>query len=95
MRKLIFLLVFLLAVPCVFAGEMPEGYYTTANGKSDSILKSTQANYPCPYSIELWFGRRPSWYCFYYSDRDTATGLAWICIVMIGNLYHAGAVVCQ
>lgn len=76
MRKLIFLLVFLLAVPCVFAGEMPEGYYTTANGKSDSILKSTLRQIIRAHTVLSYgSGEGSSWYCFYYSDRDTATGL--------------------
>lgn len=76
MRKIIFLLVFLLALPCVFAGDLPDGYYATANGKSDSILKSTLSQIIRPHTVLSYgSGESSSWYCFYYSDRDPATGL--------------------
>lgn len=70
------MLVAIAATTALQAGEMPEGYYNAANGKSDAELKGTLKSIIRKHTV-LDYGsdENSSWYCFYYSDRDTATGL--------------------
>ncbi len=60
----------------ISAGEMPEGYYDSANGKSDSILKGTLRQIIRKHTV-MGYGKGigSSWEVFYYSDRDTVTNL--------------------
>lgn len=71
-RNLILLFSVVVSVCCV-AGEMPDGYYNAAAGKSDAELKGTlksiiRQHTVIPYSSGTWE-------VFYYSDRDTNTNL--------------------
>ena len=60
----------------ISAGEMPEGYYDTANGKSDSILKGTLRQIIRDHTVMSYgSGSGSSWEVFYYADRDTTTNL--------------------
>lgn len=70
------MLVIIAATAALQAGEMPEGYYNAANGKSDAELKGTLKSIIRKHTVlDYGSGENSSWYCFYYSDRDTATGL--------------------
>ncbi len=76
MKKLVFLSTFLLLVAAISAGEMPEGYYNAADGKSDAVLKGTLREIIRKHTvIEYGSGTGHTWEVFYYSDRDTTTGL--------------------
>ncbi|MCI7337196.1 MAG: endonuclease [Bacteroidales bacterium] len=74
-RNLILLFSVVVSVCCV-AGEMPDGYYNAAAGKSDAELKGTLKNIIRNHTVlNYGSGENSSWYCFYYSDRDTNTNL--------------------
>lgn len=74
MKNRLFLLPLLAAFSLpLWAGEMPEGYYNAANGKSDAELKATLRSIIRPHTV-ISYGSG-TWEVFYYSDRDTATGL--------------------
>jgi len=76
MKKLNLTALFLFFVLLVSAADMPDMYYAVANGKSDSILKSTLSQVIRKHTVLSYgSGSNSSWYCFYYSDRDTVTGL--------------------
>lgn len=73
MRKIILFFASICVLPIV-AAEIPVDYYTSANGKSDSILKSTLSQIIRKHTVLSYGnGTNSSWECFYYSDRDTAT----------------------
>lgn len=67
------MLVAIAATTALQASEMPEGYYNAANGKSDAELKATLRSIIRPHTV-ISYGSG-TWEVFYYSDRDTATGL--------------------
>lgn len=74
-RNLILLFSVVVSVCCV-AGEMPDGYYNAAAGKSDAELKGTLKTIIRNHTVlNYGSGENSSWYCFYYSDRDTNTNL--------------------
>lgn len=74
-RNLILLFSVVVSVCCV-AGEMPDGYYNAAAGKSDAELKGTLKSIIRNHTVlNYGSGENSSWYCFYYSDRDTNTNL--------------------
>ena len=74
-RNLIILFSVVVSVCCV-AGEMPDGYYNAAAGKSDAELKGTLKSIIRNHTVlNYGSGENSSWYCFYYSDRDTNTNL--------------------
>ncbi|MDD6781809.1 MAG: hypothetical protein PUD89_02610, partial [Bacteroidales bacterium] len=74
-RNLIILFSVVVSVCCV-AGEMPDGYYNAAAGKSDAELKGTLKTIIRNHTVlNYGSGENSSWYCFYYSDRDTNTNL--------------------
>ncbi len=73
MKKTAFLSTFLLLVAAISAGEMPEGYYNAADGKSDAVLKGTLREIIRKHTV-IEYGDG-TWEVFYYSDRDTVTGL--------------------
>lgn len=78
MKKTLFTtaLLAILLPAAISAGEMPEGYYDTANGKSDSILKGTLRQIIRNHTVMSYgSGTGSTWEVFYYSDRDTATNL--------------------
>lgn len=76
MKKVNLTALLLFFVLLVSAAEMPDSYYSAANGKSDSILKSSLSQIIRKHTVLSYgSGSNSSWYCFYYADRDTVTGL--------------------
>lgn len=76
MKKVNLTALLLFFVLLVSAAEMPDGYYSAANGKSDSILKSSLSQVIRKHTVLSYgSGSNSSWYCFYYADRDPVTGL--------------------
>ena len=70
MRKIILFFASICVLPIV-AAEIPVDYYTSANGKSDSILKSTLSQIIRKHTVLSYGnGTNSSWECFYYSDRE-------------------------
>lgn len=71
------LIIIFLALPLLaLAEQMPSGYYDDINGKQDSILKGTLKSIIREHTVlDYGSGSNSSWECFYYSDRDTVTGL--------------------
>ena len=76
MKKVNLTALLLFFVLLVSAAEMPDAYYSAANGKSDSILKSSLSQVIRKHTVLSYgSGSNSSWYCFYYADRDPVTGL--------------------
>ena len=72
-RNLILLFSVVVSVCCV-AGEMPDGYYNAADGKSDAALKTALYNIiRVGQRYDYGSGSGHTWEIFYYSDRDTLT----------------------
>lgn len=87
MKKLNLTALFLFFVLLVSAADMPDAYYTAANGKSDSILKSSLSQIIRKHTVLSYgSGSNSSWYCFYYADRDPVTGL---CMDMYSDDWRA------
>lgn len=76
MKRTLILLFSVAVSLCCVAGEMPDGYYNAADGKSDAQLKGTLKSIIRQHTVLAYgSGENSSWYCFYYSDRDTNTNL--------------------
>ena len=76
MKRTLILLFSVAVSLCCVAGEMPDGYYNAAAGKSDAELKGTLKSIIRNHTVlNYGSGENSSWYCFYYSDRDTNTNL--------------------
>lgn len=76
MKRTLILLFSVAVSLCCIADEMPDGYYNAADGKSDAQLKGTLKSIIRPHTVlNYGSGENSSWYCFYYSDRDTNTNL--------------------
>ena len=87
MKKVNLTALLLFFVLLVSAAEMPDAYYSAANGKSDSILKSSLSQVIRKHTVLSYgSGGNSSWYCFYYADRDTVTGL---CMDMYSDDWRA------
>jgi len=87
MKKLNLTALFLFFVLLISAAEIPDTYYTVANSTSDSTLKSTLSRIIRSHTaLSYGSGDNSSWYCFYYSDRDTVTGL---CMDMYSDDWNA------
>ncbi len=76
MKRTLILLFSVAVSLCCIADEMPDGYYNAADGKSDAQLKGTLKSIIRQHTVlDYGSGENSSWYCFYYSDRDTNTNL--------------------
>lgn len=74
MKRTLILLFSVAVSLCCIADEMPDGYYNAAAGKSDAELKGTLKSIIRNHTVlNYGSGENSSWYCFYYSDRDTLT----------------------
>lgn len=76
MKRTLILLFSVAVSLCCIADEMPDGYYNAAAGKRDAELKGTLKSIIRNHTVlNYGSGENSSWYCFYYSDRDTNTNL--------------------
>lgn len=72
MRKYLYLALCMLCSVVLFAEQMPEGYYDSADGKKDCELKGTLKELIRDHTV-IPYGKgntNCSWYVFYYSDQD-------------------------
>lgn len=82
MRKHLLFIAILICTTAL-AEDIPAGYYNAISGQADNQLKQTLSAIIRPHTaIPYGSGTGRTWEVFYYSDRDTATGL---CIDMYSD----------
>ena len=74
-RKNVVLAIVCCLFSCLYAEEMPVGYYAEIDGKQDTALRTALAtilNADSVKEFKYGSGRNKTWHIFYYTDRNEA-----------------------